>query len=157
MFVDYARAAMVAYDNTYRVVTGTGRLHRLTSTTPPTSAQDTRGQVPVPRQRDEVNGSGGGTVSAGDGFSATPSRDNNQGWMGLKWTLSPVPVTIDILTVGVHDDFAGAAGTYNVRAANIINWLYNRIGLIRRITDILLDPGWLNAGDGGRRPTTSTT
>ncbi|MFO0859960.1 MAG: glycoside hydrolase family 15 protein [Phycisphaerales bacterium] len=148
MFVDYARGAMVAYDNTYRVVTGTGTgFTDPNEYNPTTAAGYTKDKSLYLASAMKVNGSGGGTVSAATEFWRDSSQDNNQGWMGLKWTLSPgVPVTIDILSVGVHDDFAGATQTYNVKAANIINWLYNTdIGLIRQITDLYWT-NWLNSG-----------
>lgn len=148
MFVDSARSAMVAFDNTFRVVTGTGTgFSDPNEYNPTTTSGYTKDKSLYLASAMKVNGSGGGTLSASTEFWRDSSPDNNQGWMGLKWTLSPgVPVTIDILMVGVHDDFAGATGTYTAKASNIINWLYNTdIGLIRQITDNYWD-NWLHSG-----------
>jgi GH15 family glucan-1,4-alpha-glucosidase len=122
MFIDQARNTMVAYDNTYRVVTGTG-----TGFTPPNEYNPTTSggyeknkslYLACAMQRDN-----NGTPVPATDFWRDTSGDNSQGWMGQKVTLAPgQSTTIHIMMAGACDNFAGAAGTYDFQLGNVVTW-----------------------------------
>ncbi len=109
MFVDGATGAMVAYDNTHRVVTGTGTgfspPNEYNPTTSPGYEKDRSLYLACAMKV------AGGAVAVDSWRDTSP--DDSQGWIGLRVTL-PVntPVEVDVLMAGAADGFAGATGTY---------------------------------------------
>jgi hypothetical protein len=124
MFWDDARSAMVAYDNTFRVVTGTG-----VSFTPPNEYNPTtfpgyeknKSLYMAAAMKSGAVNSAGGTMSF-ENWRDT-SGDNGQGWIGQQITLNPgVPVEVSVLMAGAVDDFAGATETYNFQLRPVVEW-----------------------------------
>jgi GH15 family glucan-1,4-alpha-glucosidase len=125
MFVDNPRNAMVAYDNTYRVVSGTGCCFAPSNEYNPTTFGGYEKNVSLylaaSMKTLSSPGSAGGTI-ARDSWRDT-SGDNGQGWIGQQVVLPPnVEVEVNFTMVGGFDNFAGAVGTYNAQIAPVIDW-----------------------------------
>jgi len=118
MFVDAARGAMIAYDNTYRLTSSSGEYN-------PTSFGDYEKNVSVYlaaalKLCDSVGGASGTLASD---FWRDSSSDDDQGWIGLKLTLDAFEQKeVDLIMVGGFDDFAGATGTYDYQIAPVLDW-----------------------------------
>jgi GH15 family glucan-1,4-alpha-glucosidase len=128
MFADAARGSMVAYDNTYRIVNGTGCCFPASSEYNPTTFGGYEKNVSVylgaAMKTAPSVGSAGGQRSV-DSWRDT-SGDNGQGWIGQQVTLPPsTPVEVDFVIVGGFDSFAGAVGTYNAQIAPVIDWFFS--------------------------------
>ncbi len=148
MFVDSTRKAMVAFDNTFRNVTGTGIGFSSPNEYNPTTFPgfDKNISLYLASAMKQVN-AGGTLVQTATDFWRDTSADNGQGWMAMRVNL-PVgtPVTVDLMMVGVDDRFAGASATYNFKAANVVDWFYaNNMGTVLSATDAYW-ANWLNSG-----------
>ncbi len=147
-FVDAPRSAMVAYDNTFRVVTGTGTgFTSPNEYNPTTSSGYTKDISLYLASAMKLLAPNGSVQSTATDFWRDTSADGDRGWMGMRVTLPPgVPVKVDVLMVGVDDRFAGAAGTYAFKAANVVDWFYNNdMGSVQASTDLYWT-NWLNDG-----------
>ncbi len=147
MFVDPANGAMVAYDNTYRVVTGTGTGFTDPNEYNPTtsSGYEKNKSIYLACAMKVLTNSGSIAGTATD-FWRDTSADNSQGWMGTRVTLPPgQPVEVDFVMAGALDDFAGAAGTYTFKLQNAMQWFYtNSIAGLQSATDSYWST-WLNS------------
>ena len=148
MFVDTVRQSMVAFDTTFRNVTGTGIGFSVPNEYNPTTFPGYNKNISLymAHAMKQVN-AGGSLVQTATDFWRDTSADNSQGWMAMRVTL-PVgtPVTVDILTVGVDDRFAGATGTYAFKGENVVEWFYsNNMGSVLDATDAY----WANWLDNG--------
>lgn len=128
MFSLRPRGAMVAYDNTYRIVTGTG-----TGFTPPneynpttTPGYEKNKSLYLASAMKLIGLDGVTTEAAGTEFWSDTSADQGQGWQGLRVYL-PAGITreVNIIMAGAMDDSAGMTGTYDYKLDNVINWFYN--------------------------------
>jgi GH15 family glucan-1,4-alpha-glucosidase len=148
MFVDPAKAAMVAYDNTYRNVTGTGTGFVSPNEYNPTtfSGYEKNKSLYLASAMKVLNNAGA-IVSTATDFWRDTSGDNGQGWMGAPVTLPPGQnVEIDFIMAGGVDDFAGASGTYAFRLANVVDWFYaTSVQGVQSSTDSYWS-NWLNSG-----------
>ncbi len=154
MFVDPAKAAMVAYDNTYRVVTGTGTSFTSPNEYNPTtnSGYEKNKSLYLACAMKALTNSGSIATTATD-FWADTSGDQGQGWMGAQVTL-PVgqSVEIDYMMAGAVDDFAGATGTYTFKLSNAVQWFYtNNVSGLQATTDAYWT-NWLNSGTRASTP-----
>jgi GH15 family glucan-1,4-alpha-glucosidase len=147
MFVDSAKSAMVAYDNTYRVVTGTGvGFPAPNEYNPSTFGGYEKNKSLYLASAMKVMAPGGGIERTATDFWRDTSADNGQGWMGAQVTL-PTGVTreVDIIMAGAVDNTAGAAGTYSFKLANAIEWFYqNSTQSLQSSTDGYWS-NWLNS------------
>jgi len=148
MFVDPSKAAMVAYDNTYRVVTGTGTGFTSPNEYNPTTlgGYEKNKSLYLASAMKVLNSSGAIQTTATD-FWRDSSSDNGQGWMGAPVTLPPGQnVEVDFIMAGGVDNFAGATGTYTFALSNVIQWFYNTsISGLQNTTDAYWS-NWLNSG-----------
>jgi len=148
MFVDSSKAAMVAFDNTFRVVTGTGTgFTSPNEYNPTTSGGYEKNKSLYLASAMKVLTNSGSIASTATDFWRDTSGDNGQGWMGTRVTL-PVgqPVEVDFIMAGAVDNFAGASGTYNFQLQNVMEWFYNN-----SITSLMTQTdnhwqAWLNNG-----------
>ncbi len=129
MFADPVRGAMVAYDNTYRIVNGTGCCFAPSDEYNPTTFNGYEKNVSVylgaAMKTLAFPGAAGGARAA-DSWRDT-SGDNDRGWIGQQVTLPPnTPVEVNFAVVGGFDAFAGAVGTYNAQIAPVLDWFYTR-------------------------------
>ena len=127
MFVDAARGTMVAYDNTYRVVTGTGTgfssPNEYNPTTSPGYEKDRSLYLAAAMKVAPSVGGTGGTLST-ESWADT-SGDQGQGWIGSHITIpAGGQVEVDILMTGAMDPFAGATGTYGFKLENVVDWFH---------------------------------
>ena len=148
MFVDGARAAMVAYDNTYRVVTGTGTgfssPNEYNPTTSPGYEKDRSLYLACAMK---VLDAAGNTLSGATDFWRDTSADNGQGWMGARVTLPPgTPVEVNIIMAGAMDPFAGATGTYAFKLQNAMQWFYTASMPVAMSQTAAHWDAWLDAG-----------
>jgi GH15 family glucan-1,4-alpha-glucosidase len=139
MFVDSPRNAMVAFDNTYRVVNGTGCCFANTDEYNPTTFGGYEKNVSLylaaSMKTLATPGSAGGTI-ARDSWRDT-SADNGQGWIGQQVVLPPgIEVEVNFVVVGGFDGFAGAVGTYNAQIQPVIDWFnFANVAALQNQTD----------------------
>jgi GH15 family glucan-1,4-alpha-glucosidase len=118
--------AMVAFDNTFRVVTGTGCCFPGSDEYNPTTFSGYTKNVSIYlgaqlKTLTSVGGASGSTDSVS--WRDLGSSDNSQGWIGQQVTLpTDVPVEVNAIIVGGFDPFAGASGTYNVQIRPVLQW-----------------------------------
>lgn len=139
MYTDPARSAMVAFDNTYRVVTGTG-----TGFVPPNEYNPTTSpgyeknkSLYLASAMKLLSTDGLSIERTGNEFWRDTSVDNGQGWQGLQVSL-PTGVTreVNIMMAGAMDDAAGQTGTYAYKLDPVINWFYSsRADQVQTSTD----------------------
>ncbi|MDI1288525.1 MAG: hypothetical protein PSX37_01065, partial [bacterium] len=149
MFTDPVRGAMVAFDNTYRVVTGTGTGFTTPNEyNPTTNAGYEKNKSLYLASAMKLLAADGVTIErTGTEFWRDSSGDNGQGWQGLQVSL-PTGVTreVDILMVGAMDDAAGQTGTYAYKLDPVVNWFYSTgANSLQASTDAYW-AGWLAAG-----------
>ena len=148
MFFDPNRAAMVAFDNTFRVVTGTGTGFTAPNEYNPTTSPGYEKNKSLYLASAMKVLATNGTVesTAGQSWRDT-SGDNGQGWQGVNVFL-PTGVTreVDIIMAGAMDSTAGATGTYAFKLDPVIAWFYNSgIVNVQASTDTYWS-NWLNSG-----------
>lgn len=138
-FVDHARGAMVAYDNTHRYVNAVGEYN-------PTSTPDYEKDASVYLGVRMLTGNPGVMT---DQFWSDTSSDQDRGWVGQRLTLAPnVPVYATVLLAGGHDPFAGATGTYDAQIAPVFD-SYDYAGMGTQLVET--DHEWGEWLDGGVR------
>ena len=125
MFTDPARGSMVAFDNAFRVVTGTGTgfspPNEYNPTTSPGYEKNISLYLAAAMKTLPAVGAAGGTL-AQDSWRDT-SGDSGQGWIGQQVTLPPgVPVEVNFIMAGADDRFAGATGTYSFNLHAVLDW-----------------------------------
>ena len=122
-FIDAGRGAMVHYDNTYRIVTGTGSIEAGQEYNPTTfSGYEKNVSIYLGMaMKTSAAASSGGTL-ARDSWRDT-SADNGRGWIGQKVSISAGETReISFIIAGGFDNFAGATGTYSAQVAPMIDW-----------------------------------
>jgi len=123
MFLDAARGAMVALDNTQRNVFGTGSIGAGQEYNPTTSGSYNKNVSVYLGAAMRVGATAAGTgTPASDSWRDT-SADNGEGWIGRQVTVpASGEVWVDFAIVGGFDNFAGATGTYNAQMVPTIDW-----------------------------------
>ncbi len=117
---------MVAFDNTFRTVTGTGCCFPNSDEYNPTTFPGYTKNVSIYlgaqlKVLNAVGGASGTTDSVS--WRDLGSSDNSQGWIGQAIALPQnTPVEINAIIVGGFDGFAGASGTYNVQMRPVFQW-----------------------------------
>jgi len=130
-FADASRGAMVAYDNTYRLVNGAGEYN-------PSTFGDYEKNVSVYLAAAMKINSGPATDSWAD-----TSSDQGEGWIGAQMTLNPGQTKgFGVYLVGGFDPVAGATGTYSYAIAPAIDQLFGGISLGGIIADT--ETSWQN-------------
>ncbi|HEX2838984.1 MAG TPA: hypothetical protein VHN77_12755 [Phycisphaerales bacterium] len=147
MFTDAARGAMVAFDNTYRIVTGTGAIGPGQEYNPTTFGgyeKNVSCYLAAAMKVGPVGGAGGSMSP--DRWSDT-SGDTDRGWIGQQVTI-PAGQTREVcfLLATGFDSFAGATGTYASQVAPVIDWFQ-----LGNVSDLLAQTdaywqGWVNSG-----------
>jgi GH15 family glucan-1,4-alpha-glucosidase len=127
MFIDRPRGAMVMYDNTYRVVTGTGlAINPPNEYNPTTFAGYEKNKSLYLTSAMKVVAPNGAVESLGNQFWADTSADQGQGWQGVNVTLPQGQTReVVIMLAGAADNNANATGTYNFKLANVMDWFYS--------------------------------
>ncbi len=128
MYTDPSHAAMIAYDNTYRTVTGTGTGFTDPNEYNPTTfpAYEKNKSIYLACAMKVLTPSGSLQSTATDYWNDT-STDTGRGWMGTQVILPPgQDVEVCFLMAGAVDDFAGATGTYSFKLADAVQWFYTR-------------------------------
>lgn len=153
--------AMIVYDNTSRVITGTGcgpngygddgagNFDASKNYNPTSFGSYTRNAsvyfATVMKLVTNVT-TGAGEPADGSWRDHTPS-DNQEGWIGKRLTLGPGETKeIDVMIVGSWDDFPGATGTHNFWGRPIIEWFYtNSMASVQTTTEGYWS-NWVNSG-----------
>jgi len=128
MYVDRTRGAMIAYDNTFRVVTGTGiGFTSPNEYNPTTFAGYEKNKSLYLASAMKVLNQSQGVEATGGEFWADTSADQGQGWQGASVFL-PQGVTREVvfMMAGAADDTANNTGTYNYKLANVVQWFYDQ-------------------------------
>jgi hypothetical protein len=150
MFWDASVGAMVAFDNAYRVATGTGCCFPGSSEYNPTTFPGYEKNVSVylGAQLKVLTTPGGAAGStASTSWRDLGSSDNGQGWIGQQVTLpTDVPVEVNAIIVGGFDSFAGASGTYNSQMKPAFQWFQGEnASALQGVTDAY----WTDFVQGG--------
>ena len=123
MFADTPRGAMVAYDNTRRVVSNTGSIgfgQEYNPTTFPGYEKNVSVYLAGALRRTSAAGTGAGPAT--DSWRDS-SPDNGQGWIGMQVTIPPGGTEeVTAAIIGGFDNFAGATGTYASQIAPTLDW-----------------------------------
>jgi GH15 family glucan-1,4-alpha-glucosidase len=137
-FTDAPRGAMVAFDNTYRLVNAVGEYN-------PTTFSDYEKNASVYLAAAMKVGA---NTPATDFWSDT-SGDQGLGWVGSKITV-PAGQTREftVCIAGGFDSFAGATGTYNVQTAPALDWFINNDMATMASTTEAHWQSWLAGGVG---------
>lgn len=122
MFADKTRGAMVAYDNTFRLTSGSGEYN------PSTFSDYAKSKSVYLAASMKLNSS---ADTAGGSFAddswADTSTDQGQGWISGRITLAPGQTKeFTIALVGGVDNFAGATGPYNFQIAPVLDWFQSQ-------------------------------
>ncbi len=150
MFWDSSVGAMVAFDNTFRTVTGTGCCFSGLDEYNPTTFGGYTKNVSVYlgaqlKVLSAVGGSSGSTASTS--WRDLGSGDQGQGWIGVNVTLPQnTPVEVNAIIVGGFDAFAGASGTYNVQMQPVFQWFQTQSA---QALQAATDAYWTNFVNGG--------
>lgn len=155
MFWDSSVGAMVAYDNVFRTVTGTGccfpNSDEYNPTTFPGYTKNVSVYLGAQLKVCTSVGSASGSTSA-TSWRDLGSNDQGQGWIGVQVTLAPnTPVEINALIVGGFDNFAGASGTYNAQMLPVFQWFQTQSAQSLQATT---DAYWSNFVNNGTFITT---
>jgi len=148
MYVDAGKAAMIAYDNTYRVVTGTGTGFTSPNEYNPTtnSGYEKNKSLYLASGMKVLTQSGSVEKTATD-FWRDTSADSGQGWMGAQVFL-PQGVTreVDIIMAGAADNTAGQTGTYTFKLADVLQWFYTNTAAGMQASTDAYWQNWLASG-----------
>ena len=147
MYVDPAKAAMVAYDNTYRVVTGTGIGFTAPNEYNPStfSGYEKNKSLYLASAMKVLTSSGSIEATATDFWKDT-SADTDRGWMGAHLTLQANQTReIDIIMAGAVENTAGMTGTYSFKLANVMQWFYTHSVQGLQATTDQYWTDWLNS------------
>ncbi|MCG8406393.1 MAG: hypothetical protein MI923_14435 [Phycisphaerales bacterium] len=117
-FTDASRGAMVGFDNTFRMTSGSGEYN-------PTTFSDYEKNVSVyiAAALKSVASIGGAAGQPAQDYWSDTSSDQGLGWSGVQIEL-PVGVSkeVNIAFVGGFDAVAGATGTYDYFIENALDW-----------------------------------
>ncbi len=148
MYVDRNRGAMIAYDNTYRVVTGTGTGFTSPNEYNPSTfaGYEKNKSLYLASAMKLLTQNGASVERTGSEFWADSSSDQGQGWQGLQVMLSTgVTREVDILMAGAVENVAGMTGTYAYKLDNVVSWFYsNNAADLQAQTDSFWS-SWLNS------------
>ena len=146
------RNTMVAFDNTYREVSGggCGPDGNTIEYKPASYAGNYVKNISVffgTAMKHITNGVTGGGAPADGSWRDHTQTDNQEGWLARHVTLQPgVTNEIDIIVVGSWDDAAGVTGTHDFWGRPIIDWFYtNSMATAQAATEAWWTD-WLNSG-----------
>lgn len=156
-FTDTSRGAMVAFDNTSRVVNnGNGCGGEYNPTTFGSYSKSVSVFLAASMKVLPTAGAGGGTF-ASDFWSDT-SSDQGLGWVGSRVTLAPGETReVNIALVGGFDTFPNAAagvnvGTYGFQMDNALDWFgAQNLSQLQAQTQTYWE-NWLASGTGFNSP-----
>lgn len=145
--------AMVAYDNTYRVVpvqasscdpNGYTTEYSPSFAFPWVKSNSLYFATVMKLITNTLTGAGSPADGSWRDHTAT---DNQEGWIGKRVTLPPGATNeVDVMVVGSWDDFSGATGTYNFWGRPMITWFYNSNMATAQAATETYWSNWLGAG-----------
>ena len=146
------RNTMIAYDNAYRAVSGSGCATDGNSVEyQPASYGGNYVKntslyfgTALKLVTNAVTGAGTPADAAWRDHAAT---DNQEGWIAKRVTLPPgQEVELNVLIVGSWDDFAGATGTHDYWGRPIVDWFYTNNLAVAQATTEAYWSNWLASG-----------